>query len=698
MMKLLKLGVLLCTSLLFTAEALLAQQILVGNDSPEYDGFNVSHSFEYSPQFSVYQTKAYKVYSPKQLCSLQSATEQVTVTINSINADGYTPTAIALYNNSITIPITDLKKSVSVMVPKGTYDLHVVYEKALRTYIVFKEQVVINADKTIEFDPTTATNPYTIKSYNESGEEMTLNQYEGNKVVFNGNTTKLNSTTCFVVKGQGIVLLKFGGDYRVKGISEEFNVNNVSDRIYFIDGRKMTHNGKQYFLCCKGDLKKSIVANDYTKIKAINQKFETSQFGHRKEFDNSHYAGFDFTLSYKGNMVANTRFSDSKLKAVDGVIGFMADLSNQGDNDFQPLVKLRYCDAKYKGEKDSFSTFFFIVTPSITVKNNKLTYINHGLPQRFEYDNTGQNSVIMPGAEAYSFLLEEYANEPFGATCPIASVITYNNGTQLVPAYIGRYGEEHMTDFFTAKGTKKEDGNITIYNLTTENVLVSGHKAKHTLIHEVQTNADDNVAPTLQMLQLRNNRGKITHLFASGDEATINFSAGDFREEAGAKGGKYYPCEKPTVVKVYIASQNEENNWVELSTTEVPENYYFPAYGYYYTAKVSNCADGWYNLKFELVDRVGNKQVQIVNPALYFGSNPTGALFPINYGDVDYIHQGDVICIEGMISSKIVLYSLEGDIVRYAIGNKLGITDIPRGTYILSVQSNGMVNCVKLML
>ncbi len=130
--------------------------------------------------------------------------------------------------------------------------------------------------------------------------------------------------------------------------------------------------------------------------------------------------------------------------------------------------------------------------------------------------------------------------------------------------------------------------------------------------------AEDENPPTMTMLHFKDINGDVTERFATGEEGTLEFTAGDFNlhmtpiEQYMA----YDRCAPETVEVSY--SPYGEDNWNELSVEEVPENYW-PVMGWFYTGSLagvtSEAYEGWFDLKIRLEDAAGNWQEQVISPA-----------------------------------------------------------------------------------
>ena len=71
-------------------------------------------------------------------------------------------------------------------------------------------------------------------------------------------------------------------------------------------------------------------------------------------------------------------------------------------------------------------------------------------------------------------------------------------------------------------------------------------------------------------------------------------------------------------------SPYQKDNWATIEVDEIPENYYLPALGFFYTASLEDVTGtaekGWFDLKIRLEDEAGNWQEQVISPAFQIKS------------------------------------------------------------------------------
>ncbi len=169
--------------------------------------------------------------------------------------------------------------------------------------------------------------------------------------------------------------------------------------------------------------------------------------------------------------------------------------------------------------------------------------------------------------------------------------------------------------------------------------------------------------PALQMLQFRDLEDNVTDRFVSKNDAVMNFAAGCFyfNEEVIA-----YDCERPLEVIAEVAPRGTEN-FSELTVIEMPEKFYMPGYGAFYTASlesiVDDSPDGWYDVRITLHGENGT-QVQTLSPAFHIGDS--NSVMDIAADSVR-VEGSDIIALEG---SRI--YDMDGR-ERMARGLERGI-------------------------
>ena len=200
---------------------------------------------------------------------------------------------------------------------------------------------------------------------------------------------------------------------------------------------------------------------------------------------------------------------------------------------------------------------------------------------------------------------------------------------------VGRYGEGNIegadflientyTDDYDQNGFRKE---IFSY----ENILIDGETegfvSAELSIHKGEE-GQDYLPPSLTHLIVRDSNGKLTDRFKTAEEGVIEFYAGDFYQNFDWTLGEYgffeYKC-RPVAddkIKVEYAPYGS-TNFTGLEFYEIPEKYFYPGYGNFYSAPlkdvVGQSANGWFDIRITLEDETGNKHIQTVSPAFKIG-------------------------------------------------------------------------------
>lgn len=204
------------------------------------------------------------------------------------------------------------------------------------------------------------------------------------------------------------------------------------------------------------------------------------------------------------------------------------------------------------------------------------------------------------------------------------------------PRASGRYGE-WLTDYedrtisaksngeqiefmdeYTWGGYVKEalHGDVEIQYVT-NNIKVDDLSGSNNSIIHFDADADDAYPPTLTSLMFKDNEGFVTDHFENNSDGLMEFMAGDFNTKFGENNSRYYTRFQPATVEVSY-SPYQANEWNELAVEEVPE-YYWPLLGWFYQGSLAGVTtpseNGWFDLKFRLVDEAGNWQEQTLSPA-----------------------------------------------------------------------------------
>lgn len=131
--------------------------------------------------------------------------------------------------------------------------------------------------------------------------------------------------------------------------------------------------------------------------------------------------------------------------------------------------------------------------------------------------------------------------------------------------------------------------------------------------------ADVNV-PTLQKLWIRDSQGHVTNKLDRASDGVMELCGADFNyHSAGVP--TWFSCD-PVHIKLECSPYGIAE-WEELELEEVPENYYAPAYGYFWRVPLgqvtASSETGWYNLRATMTDPSGNMSQQTYGPVFYLG-------------------------------------------------------------------------------
>ncbi len=330
---------------------------------------------------------------------------------------------------------------------------------------------------------------------------------------------------------------------------------------------------------------------------------------------------------------------------------------------------------------------------------------NHSECGNYSYQipSDGGSIVEYPGVPAYCYFADEIT-QPIGNSSPVLSVMNQVNNYEeqtvfgFEPiAYIGRYGEVRNCDLWTQQIQVKLDDKLVFdnadgaylwewcYGNSTDghekgiieatfidtNVLVDetipGYN--HTAITVDERN-EDLCTPTPQMLIFKNTAGAITDCLENAEDGVIEFSAGDFNWfDNGDRHG--YTCEEADV-KVECTPYGEDS-FAPLEVEEIPENYYMLGFGYFYRGSLKDVTqksdNGWFDVRFTLTDKVGNRMVQRVSPAFRIDSNVGVAGIVADGLRID--SRDGLVTVSCGETSQIELYSTDGRLLDATDGYSL---------------------------
>src|SRR5690606_17463093 len=342
------------------------------------------------------------------------------------------------------------------------------------------------------------------------------------------------------------------------------------------------------------------------------------------------------------------------------------------------------------------------------------------------YYNTEDGRRILPFHPRFSFSAPANPEIVQGKNVPICVTGVTAAGTTRAN-YVGRYGEFRDSDFFATDVELLQDGtsifsgnyidDFTNYELPQTGILDLNFKNVNVNLGELSgTNTtrllfdlsqDDFTPPTVQYLQFRNTDGKVTDHFATGEEGFVRLAAGDFHYNPDSE--LFYEYNEGNEVEFFYSLHNQEE-WESLELTEYPEHCFMPAFGDYYEASLEGVVipveNSWFDVKIICTDAAGNKQEQVVSPAFKVEQATMG---------IDEMNTADFSVYPNPCSNELNIklpasvkgdYSLKisdwnGKTIHSQKQNDKSFiwngTSLPKGIYILSIESNGKTVAKKIV-
>ena len=315
-----------------------------------------------------------------------------------------------------------------------------------------------------------------------------------------------------------------------------------------------------------------------------------------------------------------------------------------------------------------------LITPKFLVKRDgSADYImNDNICTRMGYDEIVRVNFNydkqLQGHPFYNFNSNENTPE-FGNSAPILSFPVCQshpeNGTAFlfpsdfsIPTWVGNFGERRSVDKYNMSFTVKAGDETILSNWEEFPWPLYDHAMTQHDAHEISlifdnsnfevgglqgnTRAEikylekaegDINSPSVQMMQFRDKNNKISNRFDNADDATINISYGDFYYQYDKDDRRFVVSDCD--VKVEVAPYGTEN-YIEVTTEQIPELFKMPCWGYFRTGKLSGLgasSNGWWNVRLTLKDDSGNSNVQTVSPAFYAANTDQSGLEDITVGE-----------------------------------------------------------------
>ncbi|MBO5539327.1 MAG: hypothetical protein J5980_00070 [Muribaculaceae bacterium] len=552
-------------------------------------------------------------------------------------------------------------------VAPGVYDFFLDFtdRASTSTYVVIKEQVEINEDLTFNVSPSECVNQITTKCYGPDGEILKhglchFDESIGDYVI--DETSDIGSTSvknfCFL-KGLAGSLLSSSTLFSGEQLSEDkrlgrkdFFVNDVSSRYLFVQERTSATNDATKAYCnyySTDDVKVGVLENNPEAYSAQIFNYKYTPFGRTI---NGYALELDFWLFMNNLLVTNTGMGRTNLglpKQSDCYTGEVWLNIPEVDTcypDMKILVQPLFAEDAVLIEPTSWT-----YGPAISMHDGQKEFVNFGHNKREFGAMTSMNNLynvsgtdfygyasfvhqFLPSPEAFTYPSEQ-ALGVINNNCPINAlkVQAYETSdavnVSMTSFYVGRYGETCFCDQGSTTSIKyngEEVGSLTsntekgIYEVEIKNpnIEVDDIPGQNTTRVHFDQNQEDMTPPSIEMLHFKNGDGGVIDRFASADDGTMEFYAGDFNYH-------YYPelysglfeCQ-PVEVLVEYAPYGTET-WNELAAEEVSELFHMPGWGHFYRGSLAGVTGqaekGWFDLKVKLTDAAGNWQEQVISPA-----------------------------------------------------------------------------------
>ena len=637
-------------------------------------------------------------------------------------------------------------------VPAGTYDVFTQYYSRVEGMRgwgnIVHEDIVVDGDMEVEFSAEELTEKVVIKPMLRDGREAVLPTYieldeePWYELDYTNATAEFSYLNYLLFREdcENVVNGYAVADCMTSGWNEEtvFLSNKLSDKYHYVF---------EYFLCDdKGEFQISttdMVGSESGVVESYNKdyvRFDVPNFSETplyKEFGvEKFHTAISGLIWYDDVQRGGGGMYTEKTEPV---VYWTCQLFADNVNIKSPIAVTNVQAEKtvtYEEDGHEFSEVQRAEMIDIPALYNgyQWEYINQNHSQygNFSYQSPADGGPIVeyPGVPAYCYFADGIT-QPIGNSSPILSVMnqvkTYGDNTLFLfnpDAYIGRYGEVRNCDWWKRQIEVKLDGKKVFDNsdggylvdwcvenstdghekgiieatFIDTNVLVdetiTGYN--HTTITVDERN-EDLCTPTPQMLIFKNTAGAITDRFDKAGDGVIEFSAGDFNWfDNGDRHG--YTCEEADVLVEY--APYGEDSFEPIEVEEIPENYYMPGFGYFYRGSLRDVAqkssNGWFDVRFTLTDKAGNRMVQRVSPAFRIDANVGVAAVEANGLRIKSDEGRVTVSGEGI--KAIELYSADGRLVGVASGNELDASGY-RGLGIVKVtDTKGATTTAKVIV
>lgn len=599
------------------------------------------------------------------------------------------------------------------MIPAGRYDFCVVFGTHDGQKAVFRENVDVDGDYTFSADIAEATNHISFRPLLPDGSEPQVPHYDQRSETYtdHGNCARRTGTlfildsnlNWFKMSTNMINMAKYTNmDGEVIDNTTALDAwTNDTDRFLFVNVAEVaSYNYGMCFIPMIADgCKTQTVSNPVKDFKQLSNRFAKSEF--RGEYD-PEWADPSVTTTSAFELFVNGVYNSGLQSCSTGLTGCDDRIINiapysrkAGSTEIDIYPQPVHIEWFYP--IDTYTPMG--ITAPIAIPGDGSGWI---------FSTERQNSNVVP-----DYMLE-YLNLPitqgapreltgpfsyqasdnivFGDNCPI--VLFMRPDMAFDYSFIGRYGEVRTIDRLNHTLSVSLDGTEVLsdpagindfiwsaeasqpgpwdYEITDRNMKVGGLQGCNSFkAHFVRS--DSYTFPALTALQMRDRNGTPADQFETGAGASVNLSCGSFEGIFTGDNHRYIGCSPLATVDLAYAPYGSDD-FTALEATEIPEKYFFPGYGYYYTAALDavdrKSPTGWFDLRISLADEAGNTQTQIVSPAFRIesqtGLENLGSEIPAGIR----IEGRDIICPDDMK-------------VYNAAGTECGKTSLAPGVYIV---------------
>lgn len=735
--------------IMMSSSGLFAQKVIseysrMNQESP----FKMQRQFDESKYTKFLDDNGKRLYIQNQPISQnapngENNAEEVTLSINlDFDSEQFeAPSLILIYDEYgyFNFGFYQGTNTIEITVPEGVYDILADFTKTSseRTYTIIKEQQSILENTSISLNPVEANNYISVNALDENGEALEPgieDPVTGEPaVVFFSRNIIFNPTSGTV-----------GGILYMSDIPSDdnpiwnFYINNVSNRYSII------HNftGLGYEMGYYFTKFETLQGIENSKVLENNPE---SWVYHLEAFQPSNLAtgsihpGYSTSTIFNGNYIEGWMNFNSEID-VNPNEGFKGYINNTLDDDPAQFI-VTPCIVEFSVVIDPIPFdlgVFLHGSPLTTDGENRVLYGTvdplgtaglpiHKLLSSDYYLNQDLQYKVLPFHPKFSFSSEITPNPVQGNNVPfVISAIDVNPGSNnsIRFQHKGNFSEIRESDFFATQTEVKQNGNVVFsgdysellsyvfptsgnieITLIDANTTIEGQEGINTTT--ITYNADqDDAPPTLQHLQFRDTNDKVTSIFDSAENASVRIAAGDFKfiEASG-----YYDYNPGNAVEFYYSPYNQ-NNWTELELTEYPEYFQMPAFGDYYEASLADVVvpedNMWFDVRIICTDAAGNKQEQVISPAFKVEQsnmgtnevNPSGlAVYPNPFTNEikiklpEYIKRNYDFKVSD-ITGKTIYRKNQNE--RSFVWNG---SSLPKGVYILSIESNGKTIAKKVV-